>query len=362
MDDDRKLVDGVISNYFKSVKESFEYYLGKEWKEIISSILVALSALFMMLNIMPIFPGANKETYLVFCFNFLENEFGILLDKYNFYYKWLVGAIFSGLIFAILFIIQKIIEKKFEEKSIQYKELNFCYSYSAREGLKNFLANERKVLLEKSKKYFKNVIRQFDHINFPYRREVVTLKAVEIEDLFNRRLKWFQLSESTQEILKAIKDSKNKIIDRLDAGKEIDKLIPIFDFLILFEFSVLKPDTLNTQSERMGEHSTDYIKAFAKSVNNLSKVKEIIQTDERVKLSLREIWILMNKILNNENIIVLILSWLIVLSLFFSLISILMINIFGVSFDSTIIAGIFTAAFLGAVTVSVSIYSKQLKK
>ncbi len=66
-------------------------------------------------------------------------------------------------------------------------------------------------------------------------------------------------------------------------------------------------------------------------------------------------------ILSSSNIVVMLFSWLILLTIVFVFPSIMVINSFKLTIDSTILIGLLTAPFIGAITLVATIYSKNKK-
>ena len=108
---DKQLLEGIISDYYNSIEDSFFYRRKNLWKSNTATLLFVLSVLFFFGNIIPLFP-AFKDDYLLWLFNKIKTNFTIGIEDYSFWIKWALGTFWSALIEGILFIPFKFWDRK----------------------------------------------------------------------------------------------------------------------------------------------------------------------------------------------------------------------------------------------------------
>jgi len=165
MENDKSLLEGIISDYFNSVEDAFQYRLKNEWKINTSQIILVFSVLFLTINVIPIVPALSKN-YFLFLFDLLKERTILPFDQFNFWIKWLFGAIFSLVLFGLAFLFYIYWDRKNTKKALGYKFMSFCYIYSLRKELKSYLINDNEQHLEKCVKFFKNVFSKISIIDF----------------------------------------------------------------------------------------------------------------------------------------------------------------------------------------------------
>ena len=70
MDENRQLIDTIISQYFDSVKDPFEFEKKNEFKPIIASIISFLFMIAFVFSLIPILSIEEKD--LTFLFSFIR--------------------------------------------------------------------------------------------------------------------------------------------------------------------------------------------------------------------------------------------------------------------------------------------------
>ena len=148
MQKDKKLLDGVVADYYNSIEEQFEYRLKNNWKIELTSFLRMFSILFVVFNVLPVLVFLDDE-YLRFIFDLLKSKLGLSNVSFNFYVSWGIGVILSLLILGIVYIPYKIWDNRDIKKALKYRLMEFCYAYSLRKDIKSYLINENPIHLEK---------------------------------------------------------------------------------------------------------------------------------------------------------------------------------------------------------------------
>ena len=157
--------------------------------------------------------------------------------------------------------------------------------------------------------------------------------------------------------MQGIINSNEKILQRLSQGIEIELLLPAIDYFTLYKFSQIKPNTENTSHKKIGDIKNKYLELFSNEINKLPKINRT--NDVKRRFNLKIIITTLNNLLLSTNFIVLFISWTVSLSIIFILIAKIMLALLKTNFDSTIIAALLSAIFLGSITISISINSKK---
>ena len=359
---DKKLLDGIISDYYNSVEDSFFYRLRNLWKINASIVFLGLSSLYLFLNIIPILPGF-KDDYLFWLFKLIKNIFTINIGEYSFWIKWALGSITSIVIFVIAFLFFKYWNVRENKKSINPIYLNFCFAFTIRKELKSFLINENVTHLDNISKYFEKVISSIVLTPF-YTEKTDGSKPIPLPNLRDELLKkynWIIFNDEANNLINAFNSIESKIKRRLEQRVELDKILPLVDFLTLYEFSLIKPNQVNENNEELKNQRYEYLKRFAQELNKLNELEKVQETDITKRTKIKSIFIFFINLFTNSNIIVMFLSWLILLTLIFVASSILILNKLNLTIDSTILIGLLSAPFLGAITFTATIYSKNKK-
>lgn len=362
MENDKKLLEGIISDYFNSVEDLFIYRLKNDWKIDASFFIFAISILFLVLNIIPILPVYN-DNYFLFLFDFIKKHVNLPFEEFNFWIKWALGSIVSLFTYGIALIVFKYWEKRDSKKALRPSYLSFCYAFSLRKEIKSYLINENETHLENTLNYFENVISSVTKSPF-YSNRSDKAKSVTFSNLrkeLNKDYEWIEFTDETNNILDSLSTIGAKLERRLRLKTELDKTLPLIDFLVLYEFSKIKPNELNSDGVELKDQRVKYIKEFANQLNGIKEIEDIIE-DSNVKRN--KVKTLITPIVNlfsSSNILIMFFSWLVLLTILFVLSSILVINSLKISIDSTILIGLLTAPFLGAITLVATIYTKNKK-
>ncbi len=359
MENEKTLIDGIVSDFYNSVEETFLYRLKNGWKFSVSWTFFTVSIGYLVLNIIPLLPSMY-ENYLLPIFNIIKRNLNLPLPEYNFWLKWAIGSLLSVIIWGVAYLPYKYWDYKKEKKALKTKYLNFCYIFSLRKELKNYLITENENLLDKGVSYFQKVIDPI--ITFSVIGESsTTLSVVKLKQHITKQFSWINFTPETERIINSLSTIDNKIIQRIKQKKEIEKIIPLVDLLILYEFSSIKPEVLNSNGVTLKEKQLDYFTTFTKELDTIDIVEEVNVINDSKTDKMKLAFSKLVNLFTTSNIMVLFISWLILLSILFVLTSILVINFLNIKLDSTLLIGLLTAPFIGAITLSATIYSKTKK-
>lgn len=357
MKSDLKLLDEKALNYFDSINDLFQYRLKNYWKYTTSTNILAIFFLFAFLNFVPIIPGFSDDDFYSWILNIANDKLLITL-KVNFWTKWLIGIIISGVPFVIFYLIQRYWSHKIDKKAISFSAINFCYLFMARKELRNYLINERDEHIQKTNKYINKVLNSIDRVTIDDKE---FLKISELINKIKKSKSWFSLDEKTKSYIEALESIENKIFERLKQKVLIDELLETIDWLTLYEYSKLKPNELIDGEKRVGDNTYNYFDKFISSIINLSAIDLPINETLKSQKGIRTLLSYFKGLLSNDNIIQMFFSWLILLSILFFVVSIIVIQSLNIKIDSTFIIGMLSAPFIGAITFSATIYSKKEK-
>ena len=360
MENDKKLLDGIIVDYYNSVNDLFTYRLRNNWKINTSEIIFIISILFLVLNIIPFFPFFF-DNYLLFLFKLIKPQIELSIQEYNFWIRWGVGSITSLLCFGIMFLPYKYWNIKDSKKALSPKYMTFCYAFSLRKEIKSFLINENVIHLEKTSQYFAKVISSITTFRINNGDKSIFLGLNKLREELIKRFDWIKFTNETNEMIDAISSIDKKIKERLRQRLELEKVIPLIETLTLYKFTSIKPEELNSNGIKLREMRNDYLISFAKELNSLSEIESTIENDKRKRNKAKSTILLITSLFSSSNIIVLFISWLILLTILFVVFSIIVINVLNLTIDSTILIALLTAPFLGAITFAATIYTTNKK-
>lgn len=172
---------------------------------------------------------------------------------------------------------------------------------------------------------------------------------------------WIEFTSDTIHIVNSISTINNKIFQRIKLKRDIDKILPLIDLLVLYEFSIIKPEITNSRGIKLKEKQPDYLKDFIEELDKTDSVEHLLVNKEKESSRIKSIFATINNFLSSPNILILFFCWLVLLLIVFIPVSFLIISLFNIKLDSTIMIGLLTTPFLGAITFAGIIYSKTKK-
>lgn len=359
---DKQLLDGIISDYYNSIEDSFFYRLRNSWKMNNATFFFVVSILFLLGNIIPILPGAVDD-YLLWIFEKIKSNLTFEIKEYSFWIQWALGTILSLLIFGIAFIPFKYWHIRENKKAIKTSHLNFCYAYTLGREIKSFLINENDTHLENISEYFNKVNSHL--VLTPFydnnRDSASKIPIYELRDRLLKKYNWIEFNKETNELIDAFKSINSKIKKRIIQKVELEKVVPFVDILTLYEFSYIKPNLENPQNVELKEQRLTYLKEIGKELNKLNKYEDLNEVERTKKSKIKSVLNFFVNLFTSSNILVMFISWLILLTIIFVTSSILILKKVNIAIDSTILIGLLSAPFLGAITLAATIYSKNKK-
>lgn len=356
--EDKDLLEGIVEKYYNSVQELFRYRIKHEWKFTLSLMLFLFSFFFVFLSAIPIFPFLF-ENYLNFIFKPINQYFDLGIQEYNFLTRWLVGTITSVLTLGILYLPYKYWDVKETKKALNRKQMTFCYAFSLLTELKKYLINDNEMHLENTSKYFNNIISSFTDFQISNGSKYLNLGLPKLREEILKRFDWFGLTRETNEIIKAISSVDKKVIERLKQKIELDKIIPILESITLYEFSKIKPDEKDMLGKKLRDKRNNYLEEFAERINILGEIENVTENKRRKVNYLKTTVSLIIDSFTSSNILVLFSSWLVFLTIIFVIVALIVVNITSLKMDTTLLTGILTVPFIGAITFTTAIYSKN---
>ncbi len=359
---DKQLLEGIISDYYNSVEDSFFYRLKNAWKINTATTFFVLAIFFLICNLIPILP-AFIDNYLLWIFDKIKINFIIEIEDYSFGIQWALGTILSIVILAIAYIPFKFWDIRENKKAIKTSLLNFCYSYTLRKELKSYLINENNSHLEHISEYYQKVHSHLLLTPF-YAKNSDTASQIPIYTLRDKLLKkysWLEFKKETNELIDAFKSIRSKIEKRINLKVELEKVVPFVDILTLYEFSFVKPTLENSEKVVLKEQRLKYLKEIQKELIKINEYEGLNEVERTKKSKIKSVLDFFVNLFTSSNILIMFLSWLILLTIIFVASSILILEKINLEVDSTILIGLLSAPFLGAITLAATIYSKNKK-
>lgn len=358
---DKELLESIISDYYNSVEDSFFYRLKNSWKIETSTSLLVLSTFLLIFNILPLFPFLIGD-FLLWILNKIKPILGIEIEEYSFWHRWAFGIFLSIIIFFMFFLNFRHWNSNENKKAIKKSHLDFCYTYTIRKEIKSYLINDNDSHLENIYEYFQKIISKIITSPF-YEEKRDSAKEISLHELRNKLVEnhsWIQFNDESKSLIDAFESIKPKIETRINQKEELDKILPFIDILTLYQFSFIKPNFKNTEKLELGNQQFNYLKEIDIELSKLEKYK--VQTVDEIKSSkIKSFFHFVLNLFTRPNILILFFSWLFLLALVFVPFSILIIEKLNIVIDSTIIIGLLSAPFVGAITIAVAIYSKNKK-
>lgn len=356
MKSDLKLLDEKALNYFDSINDLFHYRLKNYWKYNTSTSILLILVLFAIFNFIPLFPSLN-DIFFKWFLNFINAKL-FVIEKINFWVKWLTGVVFSGILVALFYPFQKYWSNQITRKAVSSSSLNFCYLFIARKELRNYLINERDEHLKKTSKYLREVL---DHFNMVKIDDKEILKVSTLISKIKKNIWWFSIDEKTQKYVEAIESIPNKIYERLNQKVLINDLLETIDWLTIYEYSKIRPNEQIDGEKRVGDNTSLYFNEFIISTINLSIIDLPITETIKSSKGVKDLMNYFNVLLSNDSLFLMFFSWLVLLSILFFVVAIVVVQALNISIDSTFLIGMLSAPFIGAITFSATIFSKKRK-
>lgn len=360
MEKDKILLDGIITDFYNSVDDRFFYRIKNNWKINASMVFFVLSILYFLVNIIPIIPG-SYDKYFFSLFKLIKNNTNWPLVEFNFWIRWGLGSIVSILCLVIAFLFFWHWNKKESEKAIDSKQMTFCYAYTLRKELKSYLINDNPVHLTKSIDYLKKVVKSFVEVKFMNSDERTSIPLNKFREELRNQFEWMQFTEETNNYIDNLSSIPQKVFRRFEQKEKLKEVVSAIDFLTLYEFAKIKPSVSNSEGTEIKNLKNEYFKCFVNEIGKIDEIDEVKNPNERKRNRIISLFQFIINLFSSTNILVLFLSWLILLTLLFVISSIVVVNSLDLKIDSTILIGILTAPFLGAITLAATIYTKNKK-
>ena len=258
------------------------------------------------------------------------------------------------------------------------EKLAFCHIYNALRELKAYLTNERFVHLKKAESNFASYL---EHSEINFELEVEEMRAAEmggsttikkstnvgnLVQQLSADFWWFDLQEKADSVVNAYQQLASKIVRRLRQGAEADKLVPFLTNLMLYEYSKIRKTSVEelgtSQDHTVSELGRICLIDFASAIGEPDELKKQgNQTEGDLKARLKSASATISEAFMSEKILVAFSIWYILLIVVFGLSLWIVTKFASVTWDSTLMVGLFTAPFAGAIVISTAIFAKSKK-
>jgi hypothetical protein len=282
-----------------------------------------------------------------------------------FFVRWIVFVAVSGLLFFVTNKIHSFFEKREDKYSLRSEHISFSFLYKAIKELDIYLINERiehsQNAIDYIEKYLK---RSFIHYTIRIsdeRREFFLPNLLsEIRD----ENKWVQFSDLTSKVLKSFSDFDTKISERIRQKKEIDTVIKLLNELLIYEYLLIEKvrvEKISSSDEDIRLLANPLLESFAnkmEATDSIEKEEKIIQNKTSLNI-LAKILESITNLFTHQNILLMFISWLILLTILFVSLLYFGIKVYSLKIDTTIFIGAISGIVLGALTITATVYSKK---
>lgn len=358
MEDDKTFLADKISEYYDSIKGMFLYRVKNSWKRATILISFAITSIFLIFNIIPTIPLKLHENYYSMIYNLINQHSNSGVSELSFYFNWAIDCLISFILCGITLLLAVYYTMRFNKRALGDEYLSFYYAFSLKKNLKSYLINGNSIYDTTNIRFFNKLAEQINTF------KVSDQLSLTIQKLYNEIRKqhnWIEFTPETINIVNSISSINDKIFQRIKSKKNIDKILPLIDLLVLYEFSIIKPEIINSKGIKLEEKQVDYFKEFIEELNKTDSVEHLFVIKERERLRTKSIFAMINNFLYSPNILILFFCWLLLLVFVFIPVSSLIISLLNIKLDSTIMIGLLTTPFLGAITFAGIIYSKTKK-
>lgn len=243
---DRAFLDGKVTDYFTSISDKFDFYRKNHWKKDLFIVLFWLFfAIILIAHVYPL--PLDVDVYVLNDLVIWTKEtFWSTSGEISFWTLWfltLMVFIVPTAIFGLIYLYWRF---QFKEKAVKYESLSFCYAYLNRKSLSNYLLNEHSFDLKKIVKHLEFIISPLHEVSVDGKTvDLITLEEF-IED---EEITWFQISEKTRWFAKSIDHLFLVVVDRVEKRSDLESILEILDYVVLFEFSKIRPHDIDPDAE-----------------------------------------------------------------------------------------------------------------
>lgn len=347
---DKHLLDNAAKDYFISISDKFYYYRKNLWKKTLFEVLFGFSFLLLILHIIPVFTIFLHVDELLLYTREVISDDSIPL---NFWTRWLIGIIFFLPPVLLFFIPYSYWKLQFKQKAVKGGSLPFCYAYDNRKSLSNYLINEHTSDLKRIINYLEHVVTPLHLISIDGSNADLT----QLEE-YTGETTWFQVTDKTRWYAKSINHLFDVVEDRVDERSELDSILPIFDYLVLYEFSRVRPNEINLDGEEVKSFEITFLEGACLAANQI-ELTEIEDNSQQNTSVIERITKVISAYFNSNKILALFISWFVLFLLIFTPLCLGIISSTSIKLDSTIVIGILSVPFAGAIAMTTTIYSKR---
>ena len=178
---------------------------------------------------------------------------------------------------------------------------------------------------------------------------------------------WFKLDDSARLVAEGYARFNSAVLGRVRQRIEIERIELILTHLSLYEYSRIEKHSkqeIGNARASISNVGKDCLFDFARA---LTKLPDLPKTSPSNAIQSRTtpsqtVATKTRALLRHENPLVCFLTWFLVFSLVFAPIVTLILKLLSMSLDSTILIGIISVPFAGAVAIAAAIHTKQLDK
>lgn len=226
--------------------------------------------------------------------------------------------------------------------------------------MKSYLINENEVHLDNAVDFFKRIVNNFLTIYLDDDSGgTSSVKLKTLSEALTIQKDIIELSNKSKRYIEALNSIDQKVIPRLKKKVEISRVLPLIEYLIYYHFSKIKPQVKMDGGEELKNLRTFFVEGFVGKLEELEPLQ--LPMDGTGRSSIIENFTeKISSFFSHSNIFVLFISWFLLFLIILIPLAFSMVKALNIDIDSTLLVGILTTPFIGAVTM-VGIVGNQKK-
>src|SRR5467141_2498746 len=352
----REELETRAEQYFISVEDAFRETIRRLGKTHPATAIEIALAVFVLLSIIPLTPTLLIRLLGLPPGNATPRNFAMDFNRIDHLLVWFLSIAGSVFIFVAANRITKKWKIRRDSLALPNEILPFCHLFRAYGEIKRFLINQRDVHIDLARKDLGAYLLRGE---FRYRSGSFNISTSALISSLLQNYPWFKLVEETHQVVQSFKEFDLKIKRRFFQKVELDRVIPALRYLMLYEYSkVKKVKEERLSGSRLSVAELGY-NCLYEYVGEMSRLGEIVTEPKDIakRPLLKYYQSVIEKsraLLESQNRLVRFASWYLLLLIIFSASVLIALAGFHLKPDTTVMVGIVSAPFIGAVTFAAS--------
>jgi hypothetical protein len=266
-----------ISEYFSSIRDAFKETLAASKKKDPLGPLTVAATISMVLSAIPALPYI--AVLLARWLNLAHTIRGRSVPLQSFWFWW--GAL-AILFSAAVYVLVELGDRKKDGDQLSGAQMRFALTYAVADEISDFQKNSRSSHIQRALELEEELFKVIPHI-LSY-EHLGHGRTVWLDDTTGelrpyvdplgvlRRFGWFRLEPSTEKTLRAFREFRGKVHDRIKDKKDLTTIVQILQALALYFYTEI-PEMQNND-DKAGENSSakvaeEALGRFASAVEQL---------------------------------------------------------------------------------------------